>query len=94
MSTTVSVKSAVQFTFFLVMRMNITIVTSCDSLIAITFTFSSLKPENKLKKHVQNAAETKYEFFKLVKIFFKFFTRFDYVILSPMLRYCWKPFRL
>ena len=34
-STTVCVKSTVQFTFFLVMRLNITIVTSCDLLIVI-----------------------------------------------------------
>ena len=34
MSTTVNVNDTVQFTFFLVMRLNITIVTSCDSLIA------------------------------------------------------------
>ena len=33
MSTTVRVNGTVQFTFFLVMRLNITVVTSCDLLI-------------------------------------------------------------
>ena len=48
MSTTAHVNGTVQFTFFLVMRLNITIVISCDSLIVIlelSF-FSSLKLEN------------------------------------------------
>ena len=35
MSTTVRGNGTVQFTFFLVMKLNITIVTSCDSLILI-----------------------------------------------------------
>ena len=35
LSTTVRVSGSVQFTFFLVMRLNITTVTSCDSLIVI-----------------------------------------------------------
>ena len=35
MDTTVRVNGTVQFTFFLVMRLDITVVTSCDSLIAI-----------------------------------------------------------
>ena len=35
MSTTVCVNSTVQFIFFLIMRLNISIVTSCDALIAI-----------------------------------------------------------
>ena len=33
MSTTVRVNGTVQFTFFLVMRLNITVVTNCDLLI-------------------------------------------------------------
>ena len=35
MNTTVRVNRTVQFTFFLVMRLNIMIVTSCESFIAI-----------------------------------------------------------
>ena len=35
MSSTVCVDGTVEFTFFLVIRLNITIVTSCDSLIVI-----------------------------------------------------------
>ena len=64
MSTTICVNGTVQFTFFLVMRLNITIVTSCDSLILIpvTLIISSLKLENGLKKHARNVAEIKYEF--------------------------------
>ena len=38
MSTTVRVNGTVQFTFFLVMKLNIAIVTSCDSLIVILVT--------------------------------------------------------
>ena len=49
---TVRVNGTVQFTFFLVVRLNITISTSCDSLIVIIF--SSLKLANGLKKHVRN----------------------------------------
>ena len=58
MSTTVSVNGTVQFTFFLIMRLNITIVASCDLLIVIlvNLIFSSLKPEKELKKHVWNVA--------------------------------------
>ena len=73
MSTTVRVNSTVQFTFFLIMRFNITIVTSCDSLILmlVPCTFSSLKLENGLKKkHVRNIAKIKYGFVELVAILF------------------------
>ena len=60
-----------QFTFFLAMRLNITIVTSCDynpcNLIS-----SSLKLENGLKKHFQNVARIKYGFVELVVILFTF----------------------
>ena len=38
MSTTVRVNGTAQFTFFLIMRLNIAIVTSCDSLIVILVT--------------------------------------------------------
>ena len=81
MTTTVCVNSTVQFTFFLVMRLNI--VTSCDSLVANTrnLIISSLKLENKLKKHVRNVAETKYGFAKLFAIF-SLRKRCDYVITS------------
>ena len=72
MSTTVRVNGTVQFTFFLVMRLNITIVTSCDSLIVIlvTLIFSSLKLENELKKDVRNVARIKYGFVEIVVILF------------------------
>ena len=72
MSTTVRVNGTVQFTFFLVMRLNITIFTSCDSLIVIlvTLIFSSLKLENELKKDVRNVARIKYGFVEIVVILF------------------------
>ena len=38
MSTTIPGNGAVQFTFFFIMRLNITIITSCDSLIVILVT--------------------------------------------------------
>ena len=38
MGTTVGVNGTVQFNYFLVMSLNITIVTSCDSLIVILLT--------------------------------------------------------
>ena len=73
MSTTVCVNGTVQFTSFLVMRLNITIVMSCDSLIVIiNLIFSSLKLENGLKKYVWNVTRTKYEFVELVVILFTF----------------------
>ena len=82
MSTTVCANGTVQFTFFLIMRLNI--VTSCDSLVANTcnLILSSLKLENKLKKHVRNVAETKYGFAKLFAILFSLRKRCDYVITS------------
>ena len=63
------VNGTIQFTFFLVMRLNITIVTSCDSC---NLFLSSLKFENGLKKHVRNVARVKYEFVELVVIRFTF----------------------
>ena len=56
MSTTVGVNGTVQFTFFLVMTLNITVVTS-------------LKLENGLRNHVRNVAEIKHGFAKLFVIF-------------------------
>ena len=86
MSTIVYVNGTAKFTFFFAMRFNITIVTNCDSLIVIhipyvfgTLRFSSLKLENTMKKHVQNIAELKYGFLKLVVICL-FFTRSDHMI--------------
>ena len=38
MSTTARVNGTVQFTFLLIMRLNITIITSCDSHIVILVT--------------------------------------------------------
>ena len=67
MSTTVRVHVTTQFTFFFVMRLNITIVTSCDPC---NLTFSLLKLENGLKKHIQNVAKIKYGFVELVVIHF------------------------
>ena len=72
MSTTVRVNGTVQFTFYLIVRMNITIITSCDSLIAIlvTYFFFIIKLENGLKKHVRNIARIKQGFVELVVILF------------------------
>ena len=75
MSTTFCANGTVGFTFFFVMRLNITIVTSyhCYHLlivILVTYIFSSLKLENWLKKHVSNVAKVKYGFVKLVAILF------------------------
>ena len=71
MSTTVRVNGTVQFTFFLVMRLKITIVKSYDSLITILVTFFSLlKLENGLKKYVRNVAKIKHGFAESVVILF------------------------
>ena len=70
MSTTVRANGTVQFTFFSVMRLNITIVKNCDSLNCnpCNSIFSLLKLENGLKKHVGNVATIKYGFVELVVI--------------------------
>ena len=59
MSTAVWVYGMVQLTFFLVVRLNINIVTSCDLLIVIhcALIISSLHLENKLKKNLWNVAK-------------------------------------
>ena len=77
MSTTVHVNGTV--ILFLIMWLNVTIVTSCDSLFVI---FSSLKLENGLKKHVQNSTEITYGFIKLVVIFY-----FLEDVINPFPRY-------
>ena len=79
MSTNVHVNGNVQFTFFLVMKLNTTIVMSCDLLVLI---FSSLKLENGMKKQVWNVARIKYQLVKLAVILFTFNIRYDYVIPS------------
>ena len=91
LSTTIRVYGTVQFTFFLVMKLNITIVTSCDLLIVtlVTSFFSSLKLENGLKKHVRNVAIITYGFAELVGILFTFNTRCDYVIQSFLFMTIW-----
>ena len=60
MSTTVRVNGNAQFNFFLVIRLNISVVTSCDSLTVtnVNLIFSSLKLENGLKKHVRNVEDS------------------------------------
>ena len=70
MSTTVRGNGTVQFTFFFIMRLNIAIITSCDSLIVILVTlfFFIIKLENGLKKHVRNVARIKHGFVELVMI--------------------------
>ena len=69
MSTTVRGNGTIQFTFFFIMRLNITIITSCDSLIVILVTyFLMMKLEKGLKKHVQNVARIKNGFVELVVI--------------------------
>ena len=62
MSTTVCVNGNVQFTFHLVMRLNITTVMSFNSLIGLTciLSFSLLEFENGLKKIVQKVPGIKY----------------------------------
>ena len=71
MSTTVRVNGTVQFTFFLVMRLKITIVKSYDSLITILVTFFSLlKLGNGLKKCVRNVAKIKHGSVESVVILF------------------------
>ena len=72
MSTTVCGNGTVQFTFFFIMKLNISITTSCDSLKYNTcnLIFSSLKLENGLKKHVRNVARIKHGFVELVVILF------------------------
>ena len=77
MSTTVHVNGTV--ILFLIMWLNVTIVTSCDSLFVI---FSSLKIENGLKKHDQNSTEIIYGFIKLVVIFY-----FLEDVINPFPRY-------
>ena len=80
MSATVHINGTAQFTFFLVMRLTITIVKSCDFLILILVpNFSSLNLENGLKKHLRNVAEIKFRSVKLVVTFFILY-KCDYVI--------------
>ena len=60
MSTTVRVNAAVQFTFFVIMGLNITIITSCDSLIVILVTYIFIiKTELWTEKPVRNVARIK-----------------------------------
>ena len=68
MSTTVRGDGTVQFTFFFIMRLNITIITSCDSLVILVTNFFIINLENELKKHVCNIAGIKHEFVELVVI--------------------------
>ena len=71
MSTTVRGNDTVHFIFFFIMRLNITIIASSDSLIVTLVTiFSSLKLKNRLKKHAQNVARIKQGFVELVVIRF------------------------
>ena len=66
------------------MRLKMTIVTSCDSLIVIlvTWFFSPLKLENGLRRHLRKLARIKYGFVESVVIHFTFNTRCDCVVLS------------
>ena len=59
---------------------------SCDSSVAILLPLflTSLKLENGLKRRVPTVTKIKYGFVRLVVISF-IFTRFDYVIPSPIL---------
>ena len=83
MDTTVHFNGTVQLIFFLEMRLNIPIVTSCDWFFCNSYTLisRSLYPENGLRKYVRKVTEIKHEFVKLVMIFF-LLTRCDYVIPS------------
>lgn len=63
------------------MRLDIIIVTICDSLIGILVPsfFSSLKIENGLKKHIEMSLELNFHPSKLVAIFFTFYKKqFDH----------------
>ena len=82
MSTTVCVNGTVQFTFFLVMRFNVTFVTSYFFAYYNTcnLTFSLLKLEHRLKKHIRNVTRIKYGFVEQIAILFAFIIRCDYVI--------------
>ena len=64
MSTTVRVNSIVQFTLFLVMRLNITIVTSCNS----HFVILAILAWKWTEERVRNVVRIKYGFAKLVVI--------------------------
>ena len=63
-STTVRGNGTVQFTFFFIMRLNVTIITSCDLLIVIllTFFFFIIKLLNGRKKDDLNVARIKHGF--------------------------------
>ena len=76
MSTTVRGNGTVHFTFSFIMKLNIIIITSCDSL----FTIFIIKLENGLKKHFRNVARIKHGFVELVVILFTLNTRCDHVI--------------
>ena len=76
MSATARDNGTVNFTFSFIMKLNIIIITSCDSL----FTIFVIKLENGLKKRVQNVARIKRGFVELVVILFTLNTRCDYVI--------------
>ena len=58
------------------MKLNIIIITSCDSL----FTIFIIKLENGLKKHFRNVDRIKHGFVELVVILFTLNTRCDYMI--------------
>ena len=76
-STTLCNDDTSQFTCFLLLRLNITIV-MIRSLQYLWLSFSLLKLKNGLKKHVPNVAERKYVFTKLVAIFLNYFLQCKY----------------
>ena len=75
MSTTVGVNDIAEFTFFLFMRLKITIVTSCDSFIVIfvPYFFIIIKTQKWTEETRPKCREITYGFVKLVVIFFTFY---------------------
>ena len=63
MNTTIRIHGTVQFTFFLIMRLNITITRVVIGLLQYLYlNFLIIKLENGLKKHVRNVARIKHGF--------------------------------
>ena len=72
LSTTVCGNGTIQFTFFFIIRLNVTIITSYDLLIVIllTYFFFIIKLLNGLKKDERIVARIKHGFVELVMIIF------------------------
>ena len=69
MNITVRYNSTVQFTFFLVMRLNINIISKCPSFFVILVCFLSLKFENGIRNTFEASLKNKISLVILVVIF-------------------------